>query len=87
MTKNTKDTKFIVIGSRNIHHEGDERSKQYPGHGYPAWTEEVPTIGYYNTEQDLKDTLAILDVSKVRVFSVKELSVEIKKTVSIDIGT
>ncbi len=27
-----------------IHHEGDERSRTHPGHGYPAYTEEQTAI-------------------------------------------
>lgn len=38
-----KDTKYllIVFGSYGIYHEGDERSRTNPGHGYPAYTETV----------------------------------------------
>lgn len=33
-----KTTHFaaLVFKTRSIHHEGDERSRQCPGHGYPA---------------------------------------------------
>ncbi len=38
-----KGSSFLVILQKDlsIHHEGDERSRQYPGHGYPAYTENI----------------------------------------------
>lgn len=38
-----KKTSYLVIVEDKtvIHHEGDERSKNYPWHGYPAYTETI----------------------------------------------
>jgi hypothetical protein len=36
----------MVFETTSIHHEGDERSRTCPGHGYPAYTEEIHTIKY-----------------------------------------
>ena len=30
-----------MVIARTIDHEGDERSRTHPGHGYPAYTETV----------------------------------------------
>lgn len=40
---------YLVIVAKiiNIHHEGDERSKNYPGHGYPAYTETISGYKIY----------------------------------------
>lgn len=38
---------WMIIGSRTIHHEGDEHSRTHPGHGYPAYTETVETIARF----------------------------------------
>jgi hypothetical protein len=32
---------YLIITTRTIHHEGDELSRQYPGYGYPAYSEVV----------------------------------------------
>lgn len=32
---------WLIVKSRNIYHEGDERSRTHPGHGYSAYTETV----------------------------------------------
>lgn len=37
----------IVYKTRSIYHEGDERSRTNPGHGYPAHTEIVNTCEHY----------------------------------------
>ncbi len=38
---------ILVFKTSSIHHEGDERSRQCPGHGYPAYTETVENTEYY----------------------------------------
>lgn len=35
--------------NESIYHEGDERSKRYPGHGYPAYTEHRLNIRQFVT--------------------------------------
>lgn len=40
---------IIVFKSKQIHHEGDERSRTNPGHGYPAYTERIQLNDYYVT--------------------------------------
>lgn len=34
----------------NIHHEGDERSRTHPGHGYPEYTETIQIVRQFATE-------------------------------------
>lgn len=45
--------KYAVITIKNIHHEGDERSRTNPGHGYPAYTERVETFRTFGDEDDM----------------------------------
>lgn len=47
----------IVEKTTRVHHEGDERSRTHPGHGYPAYTEEIKSIDYipFATEQEVAD--------------------------------
>ena len=47
----------LISKSRTINHEGDERSRTNPGHGYPAYSEQILSIEYYdflNKEQVLE---------------------------------
>jgi hypothetical protein len=36
----------LTFKTDTIHHEGDERSRTHPGHGYPAYTETINSINY-----------------------------------------
>ena len=36
----------LVFNTQTVYHEGDERSRTNPGHGYPAYTEVINTIQY-----------------------------------------
>jgi hypothetical protein len=47
----------LIFKSRNIYHEGDERSRTNPGHGYPAHTETINTIEYvaFKDDEELKE--------------------------------
>ncbi len=46
--------KFAVIITKTVHHEGDERSRQYPGHGYPAHTTEHQEFKEFVDEKEFK---------------------------------
>lgn len=45
---------FAVIIERSIHHEGDERSRTHPGHGYPAYTETVNEFKEFKDEAEFR---------------------------------
>ena len=43
-----KSSYLVIIEDQTvIHHEGDELSKNYPGHGYPAYTETIDGYRIY----------------------------------------
>ena len=44
---------FAVIFDKEVHHQGDERSRTHPGHGYPAYTENIPSIQEFLSQEDL----------------------------------
>jgi len=53
-----KTAHFAVLeeSSTSVHHEGDERSRTNPGHGYPAYTETIHSIDYksFKDQDELK---------------------------------
>lgn len=51
------DKEFVFFEKQTVHHEGDERSRTNPGHGYPAYTEEFTTPVFAKDEEDLKQKL------------------------------
>lgn len=49
-------TNFVIqiFETHNIHHEGDERSRTCPGHGYPAYTETIKSCRTFVTGCDIE---------------------------------
>jgi hypothetical protein len=46
---------YAVIYKDTIHHEGDQRSRDCPGHGYPAYSETIEKIQTFKDEAALKE--------------------------------
>lgn len=42
---------YAIVEQRTIHHDGDERSRTHPGHGYPAYTEEVSVYRAFESRE------------------------------------
>lgn len=53
---------IIIYKHQRIHHEGDERSRTNPGHGYPAYDEDVQINEHYVTtdKQEWEDKIVEL---------------------------
>jgi hypothetical protein len=35
---------YLIITDSTVHHEGDQRSRDFPGHGYGAYSETVQRV-------------------------------------------
>jgi hypothetical protein len=70
----------IVYDKKSVYFEGDERSRNNPGHGYPAHSEDFDTFEHYVTtnreewerlvvmlmgDEDAKDNFVAFEVSRV----------------------
>lgn len=75
--------KYGVIYSEFIHHEGDERSRTHPGHGYSAHTEEVKTFKEFNTEDELKLWIERNRNKNFKAIGYEELKIDYKVEVSL----
>jgi hypothetical protein len=62
---------YLIVRQRNIHHEGDERSRSHPGQGYPAWTETVDKVVYCSNITALEDAIEGLKDSEYKVYQAK----------------
>lgn len=51
--------KYAVIETKTIYHEGDERSRTHPGHGYPAYDEQVESLRKFESLDKLKQYLGM----------------------------
>jgi hypothetical protein len=87
--KNIPKTEHYAVlrnNVRTIHHEGDERSRTNPGHGYPAYTETITSIDYlvFETKEELDNYLRFHHNDVIKVIYAQPL--EIKITVETNRG-
>lgn len=70
---------FLIITTRSVYHEGDERSKTNPGHGYPAYSEDVDAVQEFSNDQEneFKTKVQQLTLSKksFKAYSANRLTV------------
>lgn len=76
---------YAALSSRSIHHEGDERSRTNPGHGYPAYTEDFVEFipfktraemeSYVKSEQAHGRTPHVIEYSKLTVTTTVHIAV------------
>lgn len=76
---------FITVSKRTIRHEGDQRSRDFPGHGYGAHSEEVDVVTEYFSEETLREDLLEKELAFYRIYKVTPVKVSKSVTVSIDI--
>ena len=52
----------VVFSVKHINHEGDERSRSHPGHGYSAYTEDIviPILYVHPTKEGVSSHLEYL---------------------------
>lgn len=75
--------KYAVIYNVSIHHEADARSISHPGHGYPAYTENVETFKSFETEELLKDWIEKNKNKTYKAIRYEELKVTLKLDVNL----
>ena len=88
MLKITSQFLFGVIVEKNIHHEGDERSRTHPGHGYPAHTETVNEFIEFKNEDEFRHWIEREESNRYSSKTYRAIAYQplaIKKTVSFDI--
>lgn len=84
----TEHYAILVYKQQSVYHEGDERSRTHPGHGYPAYTEVFTKAEHYVTENEYtwenEVKRLFLNKDQFVAFKVNQLA-EITTTVEIEI--
>jgi hypothetical protein len=84
----TEHYAILVYKQHSVYHEGDERSRTHPGHGYPAYTEVFTKVEHYvttdykNWEDQVKHYAA--NKEQFVAFKVDQLAI-ITTTVKIEV--
>ncbi|PRA52205.1 hypothetical protein [Brucella pituitosa] len=76
----------IVTTTTRVHHEGDERSRTHPGHGYPAYTEEIKSVDYipFATADDVANWVKFRRASDARPYRIiKALPMRIETAITV----
>ena len=80
-------TKYAAIITDTLYHEGDERSRTHPGHGYPAYSESVEKFrkfkDYADMQEYVEEQTSNYSKDKYVVIQYEELSVVTTVTVVI----
>lgn len=78
-------TTYIIITERRIHHEGDERSRTHPGHGYGEYTETVNQATEYTDYDKFETEIKYLEKSKskYKAFTAEQVTVTTTVTMII----
>ena len=86
-----KTTHFaaLVFKKHDIFHEGDERSRTHPGHGYPEYTETIHTIEYqvFKGQLDMENWVLAMETKRdktvYQLIEVKPITATLKTSVII----
>lgn len=74
---------YIIIVKNTIHIPGDERSKRYPGHGYPAHTETRRIAEIYISKQEFEHRIKKLIENKEDFTAYEGRKLSINSTVTL----
>lgn len=78
--------KYATVKERVYHVEGDERSRQSPGHGYPAHDDKFNEIKIYDNPRELETYLTMreheLRLGQVKIIIVQDVVIDVTVLVS-----
>ena len=77
------DRHFAILKFSKIWIEGDERSKQFPGHGYPGHDKEYCEYIIFENEKILSDWIVEHPNEKYVVLDAKKAKINIETNVKI----
>jgi len=79
----------LVFTSQSIYHEGDERSRTHPGHGYPAHTEVIKSIDYisFTTLKEMEEWVVEAERKKTEYRLIEAQPLYAKVTAAVSIKT
>lgn len=77
---------YLIITTRTIYHEGDERSRQFPGHGYPAYSEDFHRLEEFESYGPFAEKVKsyLKDKTPIKIYEAKNLKAAL--TIGVEIG-
>ncbi len=78
-----KTQHWAVITYGSVHHAGDERSRTNPGHGYPAYSEEIVKYQAFSSEDEWKECIRDYTIRKETFTAMKVYPAQISTEVNV----
>jgi hypothetical protein len=72
---------WALITSVSVYHEGDERSRTNPGHGYPAHTTQHDEYTPFATEAELLNAMNRKIYNNFQIIKAEPLEIQVKTTI------
>lgn len=78
---------YIIVKEDTISHEGDQRSREFPDHGYPAWTETISRAEVYESYIAFVAEVTRLTNAKIkfRAFNAKQYDVQVETYLKLNL--
>jgi len=78
---------FAIITYDSVYHQGDERSRTNPGHGYPAYSEEVVKYQAFslNEVDDWKEMIRDYTARSITFNAMKVIPAKVTTEINVDI--
>lgn len=78
-----KNVAFVAFEETNIYHEGDQRSKDFPGHGYGSHTESRLEMQVFDDKDMLEKWLLKQGEKSYKIFQLKPIAVEVTMAIKL----
>ena len=78
-----KNEHWAIVTYSSVHHAGDERSRTNPGHGYPAYNEEIVKYQAYDNMVDWKEAIYELKMRNDSFQAMKVIPAKITTNIEV----
>ena len=80
-----KEPHWAIVTYSSIYHSADQRSIDSPGHGYPAYSEEVVKYQAFENEDDWKEQIRDYTARKETFSAMKVIPARITTEINVDV--
>ena len=80
-----KGPHWAIVTYGSIHHSADQRSIDNPGHGYPAYSEEIVKYQAFEVEDDWKEQIREYTARRETFTAMKVLPAKITTEINVEI--
>ncbi len=79
------DPHWAIVTYDSVHHAADQRSIDCPGHGYPAYSEEVVKYQSFINEADWKEQIREYTARRESFSAMRVIPAKISTEIKVDV--